>query len=252
MENEPRILIWDIETAQFLAAAFDLYQGIPKKNILKYGYIICGAWKWSGQRKVEAASVLDNTTLFSEDSGDDHEVVKTLYDKICEADAIVHHYGDKFDYRYVNSRLLYHVGKPLPPVIKIDTYKIAKQSFKLPSYSLDFIATYMGLESKASIDQSVWLRCMAGDKKAVREMVAYNKQDVQVLEKVFWRLLPFAPTKLNANLFGYDGCPVCGSENSQYRGSRYTTVGKYRRLQCNDCGKWYQEPDRINDKVRYK
>ena len=33
-------------------------------------------------------------------------------------------------------------------------------------------------------------------------------------------------------------CPKCGSENLQRRGFATTTVGKYQRYQCKDCGGW--------------
>lgn len=239
---KPKILVWDIETAHMVVSAFDLFNRhmLPYDNISKESYIICAAWRWLGEKTVHTVSVLDDPERFKADPRDDTHVMKTLYEVLSQADAVIHHYGDKFDYKKLNTRLIKAGGKPLPELVKIDTYKLAKNHFTFPSNRLDAIGKELGLGGKISTKNQLWLDCAAGIKRAIREMVAYNKQDVVLLEQVYYRLAPFAPAKLNANLFGHNGCPACGSERSIRQGYRYTRTQKYIRYQCKDCFHWYQ------------
>lgn len=252
--REPKILIWDIETSHTVAAIFSLYQdGIPATNVLEEWYIICAAWKWLGESKTSAVSVLDDSRRFLVDPNDDYHVVKTLYDVLSEADAIVHHYGDNFDIKKLNTRLAYHGFGPLPPIIQIDTYKICKSKFKFLSNKLDYVGRYFKLGGKVATSPGLWLQCLQGNRKAIKEMVAYNKQDVDLLEKVYLKLAPYAPAKLNMNHFYGDEddpvCPKCGGAHLQSRGYRYTVLSKYRRFQCQECGSW---SSRIISKVNEK
>lgn len=252
--TQPKILVWDIETAHMVMSAFQLLNRhmIPYDNVQKESYLICAAWKWLGEKKINAVSVADDTQRFRKNPRDDTYVIKTLYNTICEADAIIHHYGDKFDYKELNTRLIKTGGKPLPEIIKVDTYKIAKNHFRFPSNRLDAIGKELKLGGKIKVDNQLWLDCASGKRQAVKEMVTYNKQDVALLEKVYYKFAPFTTAKINANLFGYTGCPVCGTENERVRGYRYTRVSKYARYQCKECGHWYQARTREEDTVDYK
>lgn len=241
--SEPKILIWDIETSHTLAAIFSLFKdNTTADSIIQEWYIICAAWKWFGDKKVEAVSVLDDPKRFDKNPNDDYYVVKTLHDVLSQADAIVHHYGDNFDIKKLNTRLVHYGFDPLPPIIQIDTYKICKSKFKFMSNRLDYVGKYLGVGGKMRTEPGLWLRCLQGQKQAVKDMVAYNKQDVELLEKVYVKLAPFAPTKLNMNHFYGDDdepvCPKCGGSHLQSRGYRYSVLSKFRRYQCQECGTW--------------
>jgi hypothetical protein len=250
--NEPNILIWDIETAHAIAALFSLYQdSVPIQNVLQEWYIICASWKWLGKKQVYATSVLDDIERFEKDPNDDYHVLKTLRGVIEQADAIVHHYGDRFDLPKFNTRLLYHGLDPLPDIPQIDTYKICKNKFKFLSNKLDYVGQYLGVGEKITTSPKLWLRCLMGEKDAVREMVKYNKQDVELLERVYVKLAPFAQAaqrKLNMNLWYGDNnvCPTCGDANLHRRGYRTTRVSKFARFQCQSCGTWSSAPIRAN------
>jgi len=245
--NHPKILIWDIETSHTLAAIFGLFQpSTPHHNILQEWYIICAAWKWLGTKQTKAISVADFPEEFKKDPNNDYYVIKHIREVISGADAIVHHYGDNFDIKKFNTRLIYHGLEPLPPIIQIDTYKIAKKAFKFMSNRLDYIGKYLGLGGKLETSPGLWLRCLQGIKSAVKEMVGYNKQDVDLLEKVYIRLAPFVPAHLNLNHFYGTNfekvCPRCGGSHLQSRGFRLTKVSKFRRFQCQECKGWSSAP----------
>lgn len=241
--RNPKILVWDIETSHTLAAIFSLFKDNTRhSDIIQEWYIICAAWKWLGDKDTQSVSVLDDPKRFAKNPNDDYHVVKVLHDILSQADAIVHHYGDNFDIKKLNTRLIHYGFDPLPPIVQIDTYKICKSKFKFMSNRLDYVGHYLGVGGKMDTTPGLWLECLRGVKRAVRDMVAYNKQDVELLEKVYVKLAPFAPTKLNMNHFYGDDedpvCRLCASSHLQKRGFRYSTVSKFQRYQCQECGAW--------------
>ena len=246
MNKKPKILLWDIETSHNILAGFDLaWNGVPVGNILQDWYMISAAWRWYGQKRTYGVTALDYPELFAKDHTDDYWIINQLYGTISEADAIVAHYGDNFDVKKLNTRMIQQGFGPLPPVIQLDTWKMAKAKFKFTSNKLDYIAKYLGHEGKMETPTGLWLRCLDGEKKAIREMLAYNKQDVDVLEFVFEKLVP---AKVNERLFNSRAqCPSCGGEHINYHGYVYTKQRKYRRFQCLDCGNWDRERQAVKE-----
>ena len=243
--REPRVLLYDLETSLQTVAVFQLSKNdwIRPENLLTERNIICAAWQWLGEDKVQAVSVLDDRKRFQKNPHDDKHVVETLHKLISEADVIVAHYGDSFDNKYVLTRALYHGLDPLPPVQTIDTKKIAKQRFYFNSNSLDYIGKYLGVGGKINTPAGLWLKILRGEdlEASIKTMVAYNKRDVTLLKDVFLKLRPYIPNYINRELFGKEGCPRCGSKRVQSRGTYYAQTRTYRRWQCmGDCHGWFR------------
>lgn len=235
-----KIIAWDIETTHNIIAAFDLYNPNPVANILQEKYIISASWTEIGSGKIRSVSVLDDP------AGTDATVVADLLEVFNTADAVVAHYGDKFDMRFFMSRVIYWGFNPPPPVIQIDTYKIAKSKFKFNSNKLDYLGKFLGVGEKKKTENGLWLRCLAGDTKAIKEMIVYNKQDVQLLVDVYNKLAPFVPARMNRNLHStVPCCPLCGENKLQHRGTRKTITREYVRYQCQSCGKWSSSTNAI-------
>lgn len=244
--KQPKIRFWDLETGYNLVTVFSLFNNgsapIPYSAIQQERYIICGGFKDLGEKRVKNISLLDFPEAFDADPTDDSLLIRSIHEYLSDADVLVAHNGDNFDLKYFNTRCVYHGLPPLPEIITRDTYKMAKRKFKFNSNRLDYIAQYLGVGSKKKIGGQVWLDCLYGVKKAVREMIKYNKVDVEVLEKVYLKLAPYDVAKLNMNLYS-DGevvCPLCGSENHSQQGHRKTRTCVYKRYQCSDCGHWFQ------------
>lgn len=242
MANSPKILIYDIETSLQPVAVFDLIGNdyINHDNILGNRHLISMCWKWLGEKTVHSVSLLDDPKRFAKDPHDDLHVVKVAHDVMSKADVIVAHYGDQFDKKYIDTRILFHGLSALPPIPSIDTKKVASAKFRFNSNKLDYIGQFLGLGKKIKTDHQLWLDIMQGSKKALREMVAYNKQDVVLLEKVFLKLMPFMPNYVNRELFGLGGCPRCGSSKIQSRGLHKAISRVYRRWQCQACQGWFK------------
>jgi hypothetical protein len=131
---------------------------------------------------------------------------------------------------------------PLPPVLSIDTLRVARSQFLLNANNLNYLGNLLGVGRKKPTANGLWLRVLAGDQKAIREMVDYNKGDVELLERVFLKLQPYIPDHVNRQLFAQGtGCPRCGSTNVQSRGTHKATTQTYQRYQCNACHGWFRE-----------
>lgn len=240
MIKKPKILIWDIETSLMGLASFGLKNDyIQPSNILTDWHIICACWKELGKNKVYAVSTLDDPKRFARNPHDDYYVIKTLRDLIAGYDIIVHHNGDSFDIKKLNARIIYHRLPPLPPILMVDTKKEACKIAKFSSNKLEYLAKHLGLENKLGTAPGLWLKVMRGDKKAIKDMVTYNKGDVVTLEQVYLALLPYMKSHPNVARGDTFECPKCGSDNVQLRGTITTRSGiTYHRYVCKECGAW--------------
>jgi len=240
--RKPRIILWDIETTHNLVATFRLFgeDYIPPQNIIQERYIVCAAWKELGESKVHTVATTDDAARYKADPHDDYHVVKTLHDMLSEADVLVHHNGDAYDIKFFRGRAIVHGLPPLPPIKMVDTKKVAKTHFLFNSNRLDYLGKFLGLGRKASTTPGLWLEVLKGNKKAVKEMVVYNIQDVLLLENVFKQLQPYV-TNINQHLFtDGTGCPRCGSKHVQSRGVHRAESRAYQRFQCQGCGGWFK------------
>lgn len=253
---DPKILVFDIETGFNIVAAFSLFNHDPIRydNIINERYMISAAWKELGKGKTQAVSLLNDKERFADDPTDDYYVVKALRDELATADAVIAHYGNKFDLPYLHTRMVYHGIDPLPKLKYIDTYQIAKRIFRFNSNRLDYLGKFLDVGSKMKTTEGLWLDCLQGKQKAVREMVVYNKDDVELLERVYLKLAPYAPntlTTINRALDGDWCCPKCGSEKIQKRGPDYTrTTKQWWRVFCTSCRGWSTVPMGENKVIR--
>lgn len=258
-KQKPKILIWDIESSYNLVATFGLWkQNIPHDNIIINRHIFCIAYRWYGEKKTHLISILDDPKRFKKDHHDDSYVVTEFRKVIEQADAHVAHYGDGFDLPMFNTRLIVNGLDPLPKIKSLDTLKIAKRHFNFNSNKLDYLAKFLGYKGKMDNPKGLWMRCFEGDKASLKHMGKYNKVDIDILEYVFNKLMPFVQNhQLNMGMFLKGArCPnpTCGSTNIEWRGYNYTRVSKYKRFVCKDCRGWSDERKavKMDDKVEIK
>lgn len=237
MSSKQKILIWDIESYPLVVTTWQLFEPrLDYGNIVEDWGLICGAWKWVGEKEVHAVAVNPRKPK------DDKNVIHELHKVLSEADVIVAHYGDKFDLPKFNARAIFHGLPPIPPIQTIDTKKVAKKYFGFSSNRLDYLGQYLGLGKKLPTGYGLWLSVLAGNEKALAKMVRYNKQDVKLLEKVYLKLRPFMRNHPNENLHGpMSCCPTCGSKQFQKRGLKYFKTTARQQYQCSnqECRAWF-------------
>lgn len=222
--SDPRILIADIESTNLNAT---------------FGTILAIGYKWLGNPRVKVPTILDyskNGML------DDRGLVEHFAEVYSEADAAVWHYGSRFDVPMIQSKLLKYGLPPLAPVPLIDTWRVARYTFKLHSNRLATLQEFLGCEhSKTPITFDDWLKAAHGDKKSLKYVVEHCKRDVQTLEDVYIKLRPFIKFEPGRGLFTDSNpgdCISCGKHTLQRRGYAVTKSSRYPRYQCTNCGKW--------------
>lgn len=187
-----------------------------------------------------AASWEGDDHVFHMDGYSDHDaMIRGVHAMLDEADYVVSYNGDRFDLKILNQEFL-EAGLPPPsPYKSIDLLKIVKKNFRFTSNKLDYVAQKLGLGAKLKHrGYQLWLDCMNGKKSAFKEMSEYNVEDVNLLERLFYKLTPWIHNINRAMESEKYVCTHCGSDHLQHRGTRRTLVGRYVRLQCVDCGGW--------------
>jgi hypothetical protein len=231
-----KTLILDIETSPNLAYVWGLWdQSVGLNQIEHTGSVICFAAKWHGQKKV----------MFHSDFHDGHtEMIEAAWALCDEADAIVHYNGRAFDLKHLRREFLLEGFGPPTPHRDIDLLNTVRQQFKFASNKLQHVSTQLGIGEKVQHSGfELWRGCMAGDAKAWAEMRSYNRQDVQLTEKLYDILHPWIRHYPNKALIEDrpDSCPRCAANGPfQARGYNYTNSLKYQRWFCKNCLGYFQ------------
>jgi DNA polymerase elongation subunit (family B) len=237
-----KLLAWDIETRPHEVYRWGFYDQSPVSlsQVIQPGGMISFAARWIDAPKSEI--------VFSRVDGENEDemtksrelMLGSLYSLMDEADGLVSWNGQGFDTKIANTEFIQLGWAPYSEIREVDLMRAVKKRMRFPSNKLEYVANALLGKGKATHEGfGLWTKCLNNDPKAWARMERYNKQDVHLLVDLYERLLPWLDTVPNRNLFdGYDGCPRCGSDNVQRRGSRITKVAKYARYQCQDCGGW--------------
>jgi len=234
--EQPKILVCDLETLPNQGYTWGRWD----QNVIRFTQESCIATfvcKWLGNPKI-ISKALPDYPGYTPGSYDDKLLVADLWKLFDEADILVAHNGDQFDIKVATGRFILHGMKPPSPFKTIDTKKMVKEVARYNSNSLDDLCSLLGLGKKIKTDFDLWDGCINGDPKAWADMVKYNRMDVLLLEKLYYRLAPYAKTHPNLTFWTRGMCPKCGSHNIQYRGTVRCITRQYQRFVCNDCGSW--------------
>ena len=246
LTHSAKILFWDIETStlDLRIRQYDLrsHKGYHHyKNIERDWHILGAAWKWMDSDKTSCISVS------SKDPMNDEGVVRKLHEILSEADILVAHNGDAFDVKKFNARALYYGLKPIMHKAQIDTLKEARKSFKITSNALGYLGQFLKIED-AKLESPDWNKILLGDAEELANMRVYNKQDVVLLEKVYFKLRGWM--KSHPNLTPYNKikdvkgndvqcCKNCGSVDLVRSDKPYYLRGsgkRQHRFECLSCG----------------
>ena len=231
---KPKILFFDIETAPNVVYAWGLFdQNISIDQIVAHGHVLCVAWKWQGGK-----------TEYIRISRNEKKALSKIHQLLDEADFVVHYNGTKFDVPTLHREFVLNGLPPPSPVKEIDLLKTVRRKFKFTSNKLDYVCQRLGLGNKVHHKgMKLWSDCMADDSTAWSVMEKYNKQDVNLLEKLYVRLLPWIPNHPNVTAYApaSTGCPRCGSSKYQSRGVYRSATLTYNRYQCTSCKGWFKE-----------
>jgi DNA polymerase elongation subunit (family B) len=244
---EPKILLFDIETAPSLGWVWGKWQ----TDVIEFDkdwHLLSFAWKWLDEKKINVLALPDFPG-YDRNRECDKKLVTELWKLLSEADVVVGHNIDKFDIRKANARFVIHGLKPPSPYKTVDTLKLSRSKFKYDSNRLDDLGRYLGVGRKLpNTGKSLWLGCMSGDKRSWAMMRRYNAQDVALLERVYLKLRAWSTTHPNLSFFTRaDSCPVCQSDELHRDGYRYLRTGKRQQFECESCGHRFTDGKLIKD-----
>lgn len=237
-----KILLFDIETSPMLSYIWSLWDETRSmEKVENDWYVMSWSAKWLGDKKTIVKALPDYPS-YKKDKQNDKLLLKDLWDLLDEADIVIGHNSMKFDCRKVNARFLSHNMTPPSPYRSIDTLKQAKAHFNFTSNKLNDLGVALGVGKKIPTGGfELWRGCLNDNRKSWALMKKYNKQDVDLLEKIYLKMRPYMKNHPNISLDDVDDrirCPACGSYNIQRRGYSYTNSSKFARLHCEECGKW--------------
>lgn len=257
----PAVLLFDIETAPQNQYGWGegKYSSRPLK-VWKTWYVLSVVYKWLGSDETHWVSIFQDPKYKPDypwtkhDPHKDRYVIGRLWHLFDKADVLIGHNGDKFDIKKVNTRILLGGAPPPSPSKSIDTLKEARRHFAFSSNSLNRLSQELGFGEKlhhAGMD--TWWGCMEGDPEMWQLMEEYNRKDVELLELLYVKLLPWvgAPGKanpgVNATRWSRKDRPVlcpkvgCGGGKLVARGKLTTAAGlRYQRWQCAKCSGYSQ------------
>lgn len=235
-------LFFDIEVSPLVVYTWNIGHkvSLSHDNILEERAVICISYKWEGETTVH--------NLTWDRNKNDKKMLREFAKVMAEADEIVGHNGDAFDIPWVRGRCLQH-GIVIPPTFNtIDTLKVARKYFRLPSNRLDYLGKLLLGEGKKETGYGLWKEVCGSDKKvaekALKVMVDYCDQDVVLLEKLFEKLNPYMPNKvkyvIDPSVDSAKNCPECASTKTYCSKTKRSALGTVRKqMQCKDCGKYF-------------
>jgi len=236
--NEPKILIFDLETAPILGYVWGLFdQNIALNQIKSDWHLLSFSAKW-----LDKKGIIYKDQRNVKNIEDDKGLLKELWKLLDEADIVITQNGKKFDKKKANARFILNGFPPPSSYEHIDTLVLAKKHFGFTSNKLEYMTSklckkYKKLTHKKFPGFELWKECIAGNIEAWKEMEKYNKHDVLSLEELYKIMRPWG---IGIDLNKYRGetlnkC-VCGSSDFSKNGYSFQKYGKFQRYSCKKCG----------------
>jgi len=240
MDYKRKRLFYDIETSYtkglFWRPGYN--QTILPHQILKYPEVICISWKWEGEDEVHHVD-------WGIKKQCDKKLIEKFVKQLDKADEIVAHNGDRFDIKWIRTRAVKHDIPMRHDYNMIDTLKICRSLFNLPSNKLAEAAKYYELEAKADPGGiNTWIDIIEHkDQVALTRMIDYCDQDVVVLEALYNKIKPYCKSKFNYAVLTKGKkyqCPECANPNPKLSKTSTTVMGSTKRhMKCGECNKNY-------------
>lgn len=202
VNTSAKVLILDIETAPILAYTWGIWnQNIQPSNVHTDWFCLTWAAKWLFEDKVYSGKLTSNEAKTQDDS----RIIKGIWHLLNEADIVIAHNGQKFDLPKLNSRFIINKLHPPLPYQQIDTLLHIRRQFGFTSNKLDYVNHLLNLPRKKENDgMPLWVNCYKGNTKALSEMLAYNIEDVRILEETYLRIRAWIKPHPNMGLFILD------------------------------------------------
>lgn len=241
MNDKPKILIFDLETAPLTVFSWGLYdQNFGLNQIKSDWHLLAWSAKWLGD-SANKIMYMDNSR--TKNIQNDKKLVQELWKLLDQADIVIAQNGDKFDIKKFNARAAIHGFPPVSPFRSTDTLKESRKVFGFTSHSLEYMSDKLNTQYKKLKHErypgfELWKAVLAGDKQAWKDMREYCIHDVLATEELYTKIQGWIKTR-NLSCY-FDDASIrcrCGSINIYKKGFVYTDAGKFQGYKCKDCGK---------------
>ena len=232
-----KILLLDIETGPMKVYVWRPDpKWIPPVMIEEPVTVLSWSAKWLFDSVIMSKSVTAEEAVARKDES----ILSDVWNLLDKADIVVAHNGRQFDTRILNTRFALAGYSPPMPYRLIDTLRMVRTTFSLPSYTLDYINRLFHLTPKQDNEGfGLWRRCLRGEQAALDELQRYNEVDIVALEDCYIELRPWIRSHPNIALYidtDQEVCTNCGSSELEWRGKYYTPAGRYKAFRCENCG----------------
>ena len=258
--EDTKILLLDIETAPNRAYVWGTWkQNINPEWIDANGYVLCWTAKWLGEKenifhRLHKKKHVDGKTksYVHATEWNHRAMLEPIHNLLHEASAVIHYNGSNFDIPTLNKEFLMNGFTPPSPYKQIDLLRTMREGFRFPNNKLDYIVKTLSIGEKLRhTGPQLWLDCMKDDADAWSQMEAYNRRDVDILERLYHRLLPWIKGHPNLSaMHGAEICPACGSNNIKRDKDYLANFLRYPRYHCSDCGTWIRANRTNSPRVR--
>lgn len=231
IETAPLLVFcWGIQGPQFIS----LNQIVEDWSILSYSI-----------KELGKSQIIYRDTSKQKNPRDDKKLVIQLRKDLEPYDYLIYQNGDRFDWKKIQARIIYHDLEKLPKPRSFDTYKVGKKEFGFTSHKLEYMCEHLNLKfkklkSKKFVGMDLWRACLNKVKAAWVEMQTYNIHDTLALESLYLRMRPYGPS-IDYDMYSdteRGSCPTCGSHKLKKRGYHTTKTGKFQKFSCTSCFSW--------------
>ena len=231
MTKTKKVLFYDLEMFPGIYYGWSKFNP-PFQQIAKTAINMI-SYKWAHRGKVQTIKLTKKQ--HKENPRQEKVLIEKFLKVMNEADIIIGHNGDKFDFKKFNARVMKYGLNPVKKPRMFDTLKMVKREAAFDSHRLGDLCTELDIPTKIETEKNLFVTAERDWEKYL-DLVNYCEHDVIALEALYERIKPHStPT------FDFSGhnraCTSCGSvhirKNGKYLLANGTEVARYR---CNDCG----------------
>lgn len=240
--NPSKIMIYDIETSRIRAWVWWTgKQHIGHHQLIDEPKIITVSWKWLGDEEIKYLKWDENHC--------DRELMEGFLKEYNKADMVVGYNNDRFDNRWINARAMKHGLEVNPFVRSFDIMKEEKKHFRVPSYSMAYMAEYSNVVHKQGHEGLLmWDMIQTGtpeqQEEYLQKMIDYNVGDIAATEELYMRMRPYFGHRMHFGVY-WGGekfsCPDTGSTDVEFYKRTVTPAGTVQIImKSNETGKKYK------------
>lgn len=237
-----KVMIYDIETSRIrFWGWWTGQQYVAPTQLIDEPTIITISWKWLGSEDIHYLTWDENHS--------DKQMMIDFLKEYNKADMVIGYNNDKFDNRFINARAMKHNLDVNTHVRSYDIMKEEKRVFRVPSYSMDYMAKYSNVIHKQGHEGlHMWNMIQTGTPEQqaeyLQKMVDYNIGDIAATEELYIRLRKYFGHKIHLGvLYGGEkwSCPDTGSTNVEFVRRTVTPAGTVQIImKSNETGATYK------------